>query len=88
MWAGLRETLPSLRDRGVNNLDGNGQFAKTLDLVRKHLRKVLSERTLVCAVNDPSAIGALRAFEEAGRTQNCAVTKMCQCADRRVRTRH
>jgi ribose transport system substrate-binding protein len=27
----------------------------------------------VGAINDPSALGALRAFEEAGRTRNCAV---------------
>jgi ribose transport system substrate-binding protein len=73
MWAGLRETLPSLSDRMISNLDGNGQFGKTLDLVRKHLRKKSSRHTLVCAVNDPSAIGALRAFEEAGHVEDCAV---------------
>jgi ribose transport system substrate-binding protein len=28
---------------------------------------------LVGAINDPSAIGALRAFEEAGRLEECAV---------------
>ena len=28
---------------------------------------------LVGAINDPSALGALRAFEEAGRVEECAV---------------
>jgi ribose transport system substrate-binding protein len=28
---------------------------------------------LVSAINDPSALGALRAFEEAGRLEDCAV---------------
>ena len=32
-----------------------------------------SRRVLVGAINDPSALGALRAFQEAGRTEACAV---------------
>ena len=41
--------------------------------MRKHLRHSHAERVLVSAINDPSAIGALRAFEEAGRSQACVV---------------
>lgn len=71
--AGIRDILPDLDEGGVVRLNGNGQFGQTLDVVRKHLRRTRSERTLVAAINDPSAVGALRAFEEAGRAGGCAV---------------
>jgi ribose transport system substrate-binding protein len=41
--------------------------------VRKHLRESKAHRVLVGAANDSSALGALRAFEEAGRAQDCAI---------------
>jgi ribose transport system substrate-binding protein len=44
-----------------------------LEVVRKHLRKTRARRVLVGAINDPSALGALRAFQEAGRVDECAV---------------
>jgi ribose transport system substrate-binding protein len=55
------------------SVDGDGQFQMSLERVRKHLRESKSKRILVGAANDPSAFGALRAFEEAGRGQDCAV---------------
>lgn len=70
---GLREVLPHFDDRRALRMNGNGQFGHTLELVRKWLRVSRSERTLVVAINDPSAVGALRAFEEAGRRDHCAV---------------
>src|SRR5438067_1231638 len=33
----------------------------------------LARRQLVGAINDPSALGALRAFQEAGRSECCAI---------------
>jgi ribose transport system substrate-binding protein len=42
-------------------------------VIRKHLRVSRSKRTLIGAINDPSALGALSAFEEAGRLHHCAV---------------
>jgi ribose transport system substrate-binding protein len=57
----------------VAQVDGDGQFKVALDIVRKHLRASRSKRVLVGAANDPSALGALRAFEEAGRVAECAV---------------
>jgi ribose transport system substrate-binding protein len=71
--AALRETLPHLNDSQVMSLNGNGQFEGSLEVTRKHLRKSKSRHVLVGAVNDPSAIGALRAFEEAGRLDTCAI---------------
>lgn len=71
--AALRAALPALTDRQIVTLDGNGQFERSLEVVRKHLRKSRSRSVLVGAINDPSALGALRAFEEAGRVEDCAV---------------
>jgi ribose transport system substrate-binding protein len=41
--------------------------------VRKHLRAANAGFRLVAAANDPSALGALRAFQEAGRASECAI---------------
>lgn len=53
-------------------IDGNGQFGASLDAVRKHLRHSRARRVLISGINDPSVLGALRAFEEAGRADGCA----------------
>ena len=71
--AGLRETWAAFDDARIVRLDGNGQFGQSLEAVRKHLRRARGERWLVAAMNDPSAVGAVRAFEEAGRLRSCAV---------------
>src|SRR5689334_6419414 len=49
------------------SIDGDGQFQQTLERVRKHLRESKARRVLVGAANDSSALGAMRAFQEAGR---------------------
>ncbi len=54
-------------------MDGDGQFQTTLERVRKHLRESKAKRVLVGAANDSSALGALRAYEEAGRASECAI---------------
>ena len=71
--AGIRELIPSIEDMQVKWLDGQGRYEGSLTAVRQHLRYSRSSRVLVAGINDPSALGALRAFEEAGRAQNCAV---------------
>ena len=68
---GIRKTIP-LADSQVHWIDGNGQFGASLDAVRKHLRHSRSRRVLIGGINDPSVLGALRAFEEAGRSETCA----------------
>jgi len=70
---GLREVLPGIQDRQVVYLNGNGQFGRSLEVLRKHLGLSRGRHVLVSAMNDPSAIGALRAFEEVGRAENCVV---------------
>jgi ribose transport system substrate-binding protein len=71
--AGLGESLPGVKSRDAVHLDGKGEFDRSLDVVRRYLRRTKPKRTLIAAVNDPSALGALRAFEEAGRSHLCAV---------------
>ena len=81
--AGLSQTLPDLDTRKAVHMDCKGTFEHSLELVRTHLRRTPPKRTLVTTVNDPTALGALRAFEEAGRSEYCAV--MGQNATRAAR---
>jgi ribose transport system substrate-binding protein len=71
--AGIHEVLPRTQSCPVVRQNGNGQFERSLSACRKHLSRSRARNTLVGAINDPSALGALRAFAEAGRTEYCAV---------------
>ena len=71
--AGLKEVLRLPEHTPILTIDADGQFKTALEQVRRHLRGTQSRRILVGAANDNSALGALRAFEEAGRAQQCAV---------------
>lgn len=66
--AGIRELLPAAADRPVVTLDGDGRFKTALDQTRRYLRRSKTSRILVGAANDSSALGAARAFQEAGRS--------------------
>jgi ribose transport system substrate-binding protein len=48
-------------------------MADSFEAMRRHLRSSRARRMLVGTINDPSALGALRAFQEAGRTEGCAI---------------
>jgi ribose transport system substrate-binding protein len=71
--AGIRELLPETESCRVHTLDGDGQFGVALERVRRYLRSVRARHILVGAANDPSALGAARAFQEAGRADTCAI---------------
>src|SRR6266496_2846341 len=73
MLVGMKEVFPQLEQCRVSHLDGDGKFGESFEVMRRHLRYSRSRRSLVGAINDPSALGALRAFQEAGRTDSCAV---------------
>lgn len=73
MLAGIHEVLTLPDSCRVLHLDGDGQFGQSLDCVRTHLRHSRAKHFLVGAANDPSALGALRAFQEVGRAADCAV---------------
>jgi ribose transport system substrate-binding protein len=53
------------------HLDSRGEFVRSFELTRRHLQAVPRRRTLVTGINDYAVLGALRAFEEAGRSDLC-----------------
>jgi ribose transport system substrate-binding protein len=71
MLASLREVLSKVPDQKVRFIDGKGRYEKSLDVVRRHLSKNKAKHVLIGALNDPSCLGALQAFEEAGRSDHC-----------------
>ena len=73
MLAGIGEVVRLPECCRTVTVDGDGQFQTTMDRVRKYLRETRARRILVGAVNDISALGALRAFQEAGRTADCVI---------------
>jgi ribose transport system substrate-binding protein len=70
---GINLVLRNAKDCRVTYLDGDGNFGTSLEAVRRHLHTSNSRYVLVGAVNDPSALGALRAFQESGRAECCAI---------------
>ena len=52
-------------------LETRGEYIRAFELTRKHLRSVPKRRTLLTGIHDLAVLGALRAFEEAGRSQLC-----------------
>jgi ribose transport system substrate-binding protein len=70
--AGIREGLPDFPDARVVRLEGQDTFRQSLIKVRRYLRGRGPRRVLMAAINDDCALGALRAFEEAGMLENCA----------------
>jgi ribose transport system substrate-binding protein len=73
MLSGISEVIRVPESCKIVSVDGDGQFQTTLERVRKHLRQSQGKHVLVGAANDSSALGALRAYEEAGRANECVV---------------
>jgi ribose transport system substrate-binding protein len=71
--AGIQRTLRGTQACPTITLDGDGQFKTSLERVRRHLRQTRARHILVGTANDPSALGAARAFQEAGRADTCAI---------------
>ena len=84
---GIKEALREAEEAPVVSLDGDGQFKTSLERVRKHLRESKARHVLVGAANDPSALGAARAFQEAGRAGTCAIVGQNAEADARAELR-
>jgi ribose transport system substrate-binding protein len=70
---GINLVLPTAKNIRVTHLNGDGELGPSFEVVRKYIRGSRSRRLAVGAINDVSAIGALRAFEEAGRAETCAI---------------
>jgi len=73
MLVGMKEVYPALESCRVTYLDGDGKLGESFEIMRRYLRASRPRRFLIGAINDPSALGALRAMHEAGRSENCAV---------------
>jgi ribose transport system substrate-binding protein len=73
MLVGINLVLPTAKNCRVTHLNGDGDLGPSFEVVRRYLRGSRSRRLVVGAINDVSAIGALRAFEEAGRAETCAI---------------
>ena len=73
MLVGMKEIYPMLERCTVTYLDGDGKLGESFEAMRRHLRQSRARRLLIGAINDPSALGALRAMQEAGRVDTCAI---------------
>ncbi len=67
--SGVRKSLSGSYQ--VLHLDSRGEMERSFDLVRRHLQFAPKCRTLITGVNDYAVLGALRAFEEVGRSHLC-----------------
>jgi len=83
--AAIREALPAISR--VCRLDTRGEFARSFETIRKHLRLNPVLKTLIAGVNDPAVLGALRAFEEVGRSELCAAVGLGAIPEARMEMR-
>lgn len=71
---GARAGLPNLTDDKIIRVDGKGNLEDSRSVFADVLTRLSDKRhILVSAINDPSAVGALRAVEAAGRTGDVAI---------------
>jgi ribose transport system substrate-binding protein len=68
---GLHDVLESFTDAQIVHIDGRGEFGHSLEMVRQYLRHSRAQHVLISSPFDGSVLGALRAFEEAGRSSDC-----------------
>jgi ribose transport system substrate-binding protein len=65
----IRESLPAIER--IHRFDTRGEFLRSFDAIRKYLRRTPERKSLITGVNDSAVLGAIRAFEEAGRHNLC-----------------
>jgi ribose transport system substrate-binding protein len=70
---GINEVLPNSERAKISMVNGDWQFDMSFEAVSRHLKKSKAKRILVSAIFDPSALGALQAFKDADRLQDCAI---------------
>jgi len=83
----LRESIQSIADHRVKHLDGRGQFDTSLEVTRRYLRGSRAGHVLIAGTNDASVLGALRAFEEAGRLHDCVAAGIGASLEARMEMR-
>jgi ribose transport system substrate-binding protein len=85
MRAGLGQAIPP--SSSIHHLDTRGEFSHAFSAVRKHLQTRPQRRTLIAGINDSCVLGALRAFEEAGRSESALAVGMGAIPDARQELR-
>jgi ribose transport system substrate-binding protein len=70
---GINEVLPNSERAKISMVNGDWQFDMSFEAVSRHLKKSRATKILVSAIFDPSALGALQAFKDADRLQDCAI---------------
>jgi ribose transport system substrate-binding protein len=71
---GIQEVIGPISDRGVIHLDCRGTYDHSHRVTLDFLKDLApTERILIAAINDPAAIGAVRAIRDAGRTRETMV---------------
>src|SRR4051794_11009411 len=73
MLVGMKEVCAPLESAQVTYVEGDGKAGESFEAMRKHLQASRARRFIIGAINDPSALGAIRALHEAGRSESCAV---------------
>jgi ribose transport system substrate-binding protein len=71
MVSEIRRAFPDIAADRIRFINGNGRMDDSMEAMRRYLRRGSSDRILLGAINDPSCLGALQAFEEAGRGADC-----------------
>ena len=85
---GVHQLLPNTAAAKVTTLDGDWRREVSRDAVKAHLHGTTAKRILVSTINDPSAIGALEAFKEAGRLEDCAIVGQNGSIEARLEMHH
>lgn len=85
--AGIREILPNLPETAFATLEAGWDFLHSFEAVRKYLRRTPRRTTLITGINDVVVLGALRAFEESGRSQDCVAVSLGAIAEARTEMR-
>ncbi len=73
LTVGISDELPQLEPSMCLHIDCKGGYTETVDVIHNYLARSNARRILVGTINDSVALGALRAFQEAGREETCAV---------------
>jgi ribose transport system substrate-binding protein len=71
----------------ITHLESRGEFLRSFELTRRHLQTSPRRRTLITGINDFAVLGALRAFDEAGRRDQCLAVGLAAIPEARQELR-
>lgn len=71
----------------ITHLESRGEFLRSFELTRRHLQASPPRRTLITGINDFVVLGALRAFDEAGRRDQCLAVGLAAIPEARQELR-